>query len=67
MVIKVRGILDFTQLILQRNINHNLSGKELQSLKPIVNLIVTWFLKKRFNLELNKTLEALTSPLLMID
>jgi hypothetical protein len=41
MVIKVRGILDFTQLILQRNINHNLSGKELQSLKPIVNLIVT--------------------------
>jgi hypothetical protein len=54
MVIKVRGILDFTQLILQRNINHNLKRVAIIKTDCELDSYYAWFLKKRFNLELKK-------------
>jgi hypothetical protein len=44
MVIKVRGILDFTPVDFTKKHKSQSVWKELQSLKPIVNLIdYAWF------------------------
>jgi hypothetical protein len=58
MVIKIRGILDFTPEDVTRKHKSQSSWKRTAIIKTDCDLDIyyAWFLKKRFNLELNKNL-----------
>lgn len=60
MVIKVRGILDFTPEDVTRKHKSQSSWKRTAIIKTYCELdrYYAWFLKKRFNLELNKNLRG---------
>ncbi len=60
MVIKVRGILDFTPEDVTRKHKSQSSWKRTAIIKTNCELdrYYAWFLKKRFNLELNKNLRG---------
>jgi hypothetical protein len=60
MVIKVRGILDFTPEDVTKKHKNQSSWKRVAIIKTDCDMdrYYAWFLKKRFNLELNKNLRG---------